>query len=261
MQPVFDENILACAQRLEQGDPVRFRAVMAAPAHLRPRLFTLFAFNIEVARAPWVTSEEMIAEMRLQWWYDALGEIAAIADIRRHEIVTPLSEQLTPAQAQELQRLVEARRWDIYRDPFESEDAFEKYIHATSGTLLRVAGAAEDAVTQARLSELGYANGVANFLVAVPELVARGRTPFAVETDRVFESAVSKALAACDRALATRSEFPEMARYAALSTYQTQYILKCAARSPNAVTQGALQPSWLSDRLVLMKQRLLNPFR
>ena len=97
----------------------------------------------------------MIAEMRLQWWYDALGEIAASADIIRHEIVTPLSEQLTPAQAQELQRLVEARRWDIYRDPFESEDAFEKWhIHATSGTLLRVAGAAEDAATQARLSEL-----------------------------------------------------------------------------------------------------------
>ena len=56
-----------------------------------------------------------------------LGEIAASADIRRHEIVTPLSEQLTLAQAQELQRLVEARRWDIYRDPFESEDAFEVY--------------------------------------------------------------------------------------------------------------------------------------
>ena len=49
---------------------------MAAPVEARRVLFPLYAFNVEVARAPWVTSEPMIGEMRLQWWRDALEEIA-----------------------------------------------------------------------------------------------------------------------------------------------------------------------------------------
>ena len=69
----FSDDISACARLLERGDAARFRAVMAAPAPLRPKLFAIFAFNLEVARAPWVTQEPMIAEMRLQWWQDALG--------------------------------------------------------------------------------------------------------------------------------------------------------------------------------------------
>ena len=73
---MYSEDVIACAKLVERGDPLRFRAVMAAPSDLRPALFTLFAFNLEVARAPWVTKEAMIAEMRLQWWHDALGEIA-----------------------------------------------------------------------------------------------------------------------------------------------------------------------------------------
>ena len=35
---------------------------MAAPVAARRVLFPLYAFNVEVARAPWVTQEAMIAE-------------------------------------------------------------------------------------------------------------------------------------------------------------------------------------------------------
>ena len=52
---MYSEDVIACAKLVERGDPLRFRSVMAAPSNLRPALFTLFAFNLEVARAPWVT--------------------------------------------------------------------------------------------------------------------------------------------------------------------------------------------------------------
>ncbi len=65
-------SLAACAALVERGDPDRFLAVMAAPAWARARLFPLYAFNLEVARAPWVTEEPMIAEMRLQWWRDVV---------------------------------------------------------------------------------------------------------------------------------------------------------------------------------------------
>ncbi|MEQ8366967.1 MAG: phytoene synthase, partial [Roseicyclus sp.] len=61
-------SLQACAELVARGDPDRFRATMAAPVDARRVLFPLYAFNIEVSRAPWVTAEPMIAEMRLQFW-------------------------------------------------------------------------------------------------------------------------------------------------------------------------------------------------
>ena len=106
----FNEDIIACAGLVERGDPDRFRTVMAAPIEQRPILFALYAFNVEVARAPWVTQETMIAEMRLQFWRDVLEEISAGKAPRRHEVATPLAEILTPGDAVLLDQLVAIRR-------------------------------------------------------------------------------------------------------------------------------------------------------
>ncbi|NOX39165.1 MAG: squalene/phytoene synthase family protein, partial [Alphaproteobacteria bacterium] len=68
-------SVDACAALVQRGDPDRFMSAMTAPPHLRGRLMVLYAFNLEIARAAWVTSEPMIAEMRLQWWLDMVTEI------------------------------------------------------------------------------------------------------------------------------------------------------------------------------------------
>ncbi|MEC7961867.1 MAG: squalene/phytoene synthase family protein, partial [Pseudomonadota bacterium] len=78
----------ACADLVQRADPDRFLATMAAPPAARDLLFALYAANVEIARAPWLTQEEMIAEMRLQWWRDAFGEIGKKGVVRRHEVVT-----------------------------------------------------------------------------------------------------------------------------------------------------------------------------
>ena len=79
---MLNDDVLACAGIVERGDPWRFRTLMAAPLEARAILFPVYAFNVEVSRAPWVTQEPMIAEMRLQWWRDALEEIASGAAVR-----------------------------------------------------------------------------------------------------------------------------------------------------------------------------------
>ena len=53
----FDDDVKACAALVHRADPDRFMAVMAAPVPARPLLFPLYALNVEVARAPWVTQE------------------------------------------------------------------------------------------------------------------------------------------------------------------------------------------------------------
>ena len=83
-------TLAACAAIVQRADPDRFMAVMAAPVAARAQLFPLAAFNVEVARAPWVTTAPLIAHMRLQWWQDAVEEIAAGKTPRKHEVVGPL---------------------------------------------------------------------------------------------------------------------------------------------------------------------------
>ena len=83
-----------------------------------------------------------------------------------------------------LSDLIEARRWDIGRDPFEDEADFTRYIEATSGNLIRAAaralGPAEDDV----LRDAGFALGLANWFRAIPALEAAGRKPLARRSAR-----------------------------------------------------------------------------
>jgi len=92
----------ACAGIVQRGDPDRFLATMAAPVEARRVLFPLYAFNVEVARAPWASEEPLIAEMRLQWWADALDEIAKAGTVRRHEVVDALAPILDSDSARML---------------------------------------------------------------------------------------------------------------------------------------------------------------
>ena len=173
------DDIIGCARVVEQGDPDRFRTVMAAPVAARHVLFPLYAFNVEVARAPWVTQEPMIAEMRLQWWRDALEEIGAAGAMRKHEVTTPLAGMLSPVQAERLDGTVAARRWDIYKDAFEDQAHMDAYIDQTSGHLMwtaaEVLGAPKEA--EAAVRDLAFAAGCAAFLRAVPALAEAGRIP------------------------------------------------------------------------------------
>ena len=71
---------------------------MAAPVAARGALFTLAAFNLELARIPWVTRETVLAQMRLQFWRD----VVAGEDPAPHEVAGPLrallaGTDLTPA--------------------------------------------------------------------------------------------------------------------------------------------------------------------
>ena len=153
----FDADLSACAAIIERADPLRFRASMAAPVAARRVLFPLYAFNIEVARAPWVTQETMIAEMRLQWWRDVCDEIANRGVVRRHEVATPLALAISPEDAVLLDTLAAARRWDIYKDPFEDAGHFECYIDQTAGHLMWVTARRLGATQEAIVRDAAYA--------------------------------------------------------------------------------------------------------
>ncbi len=137
-------SLAACAEIVEKADPLRFRCASAAPAHVQDKLLPLYAFNIEISRAPWVTQEPMIAEMRLQWWRDAVEEIGQGGKVRSHEVTDALTDvvRANSIPVELLDEMITARRWDIYKEPFENQEHFEEYIDQTSGNLLWVAARA-----------------------------------------------------------------------------------------------------------------------
>ena len=245
-------DITACAQLVERGDPDRFLAVMAAPPAARVKLFPLYAFNIEVARAPWLTQESIIAEMRLQWWRDALTEIATGQPVRPHEVTTPLAAAITPNIARALDPLIEARRWDIYRDPFENEAAFAAHLDATSGTLLWAAAASLGPADEATVRDAAYALGLANWFRAIPDLQARGRIPLVDGTHAAVARLARDGLARLARARSRRRSVSTAAAPAMLACWESAAILTRAARDPAAVGQGRLDTSPARKRLTLM---------
>lgn len=241
-------SLQATADIVAKGDPDRFAATMAAPVDARRVLFPLYAFNVEVTRAPWVASEPMIGEMRLQWWRDALEEMREGRPVRRHEVTLPLAEVLDPEGAAALDGLIAARRWDLYAEAFEDAAHFERYLDETGATLMWVAaralGAAPEA--EAAVRRYGRAAALARFLSAAVELEARGRVPLPDGRPETLAELARAALAD-----AAPPKLAGLARAALLEGWPTRDRLRRIARRPGVVAEGAVEPSEFRKRATL----------
>lgn len=236
----FDAEINACAALVERGDPLRFRAAMAAPVGARRVLFPLYAFNLEVARAPWVTQETMIAEMRLQWWRDVCEEIEGGGPVRRHEVATPLSDVIDAQDARLLDELAAARRWDVYRDAFEDAAHFARYMDQTSGNLTWVAARRLGQADETVVRDAAYGAGIAAWLRAIPALEAAGRVPLLDGRAEGIRALARDAQDRLARARRQRRKVSRGARAALLHVGEADAVLKAAIKDPASVAEGRL---------------------
>ncbi|MGR3711836.1 MAG: squalene/phytoene synthase family protein [Shimia sp.] len=242
------DDLSACAGIVHKGDPDRFAATMAAKPAARDILLPLYAFNVEVARAPWVTQESMIAEMRLQWWRDGLEEIRVGGFVRRHEVITPLALVIGGEGASVLDRLILARRWDIYRDPFEDAAHFESYLSDTGGGLMQVAAQALGPCPAEVAQDVGYALALANWLRAIPALEAAKRVPLLDGRPEAVAALAAEGLTRLKRARAAKAQVSMAARQAFLAGWQSATILRQAQQEPERVKDGALGQSEFAKR-------------
>lgn len=250
------DNIAACAELVQRGDPDRFAASMAARPAARDVLFALYAFNLEVARAPWLTQETMIAEMRLQWWRDALGEIGQGGYVRRHEVVTPLAGFLDEHSAALLDALIVARCWDIYKDPFNDAAHFAAYIDATSGNLMWVAANALGVADEIVVRDFAYASGIANWLRAIPDLEGRNRIPLVDGRPEAVAFLAQSALTRLHTARKNRAKVSKQAGQALLAGWQAEAVLKQAVANPERVGQGGLGQSAFQNKTGLLMRAM-----
>ena len=160
-----------CAEMLRAGDPDRFAAVMAAQPSDRARLATLYAANLEIARAALASAEPLISQMRLQWWTDQIAAIAAGREPAPHEVITPLAAAWGPDIAP-LANLVEARHRDALREPFSSDAEIIAHIDGCTGRLMRLAATACGFNAGDVLHDQARGAGLASWLGAYPQLRA-----------------------------------------------------------------------------------------
>jgi phytoene/squalene synthetase len=241
----------ACAGIVQKGDPDRFQALMAAPLAARKILLPLYACNVEVARAPWASAESMIAEMRLQWWWDALEEIATGAQVRAHEVTTPLAEVLDPEGARILQRNTDARRRECDREAPADATALRAYAEETSGALIWAATRALGGGSETRALAVGTGQGLASYVLAVPDYLARGMNPLPEMRERDFADLLSRALGQMRGRAGTRAQ-----RIAELSAWRARGILRRALKDPAAVPEGRLEEAPIVRRAGLLWRSL-----
>ncbi|WP_300513475.1 squalene/phytoene synthase family protein [Aliiroseovarius sp.] len=236
-------GVQACAELVERGDPDRFLSAMTGPVAAREVLFPLYAFNLELARAPYVTQDPIIARMRLQFWTDTLDEIAAGKPPRAHEVAEPLAHVLRTAGADlvRLHGMVEARVADIGEAGPMDADSVTAYARGTAGNLMAVAGGALGGEDRAGFERIGTAQGIANWLLAQPALRAAGRG-FVAPAPEVYADLAHAGL----RMLApvkAGSAVPALR-----AAWRTKGVLARTARDPEGVMGGSIAGSEFARR-------------
>ena len=129
-----------CAREVRRHDHDRYLSCVFAPDRQREGLFALYAFNLEVARIAESVSEEILGQIRLQWWREAIEGIY-VGRPRNHEVVLALSEtvQTNELDRSLLDRLIDGRAFDLDKAPPHDHAAWEAYAEATSSGLIVLA--------------------------------------------------------------------------------------------------------------------------
>jgi 15-cis-phytoene synthase len=175
--PARDEVVRLAARATA---PDFYLTALLAPVDVRRDLVALAAVFGDVDRIVATVSDPHLAEIRLQWWREALSaalegtlcghpiaDAAGIA-MRRHAL--PLAE---------FEGLLEARAFDVYADAMPDEAGLLAYLDRSDGgqfrLLARVVGA-DPVSPPIGLAALAY--GQARLLRHLPRFVHRGHAPF-----------------------------------------------------------------------------------
>ena len=167
-----------CQDMVEEEDHRRYLSLLFAPAHARPALFALYAFNLELAKTRDSVSEPMIGEIRLQWWREALDGIVD-GQVRDHPVVTALADTADVQHLRsDLMQMIDARTHDLYDEGLENLGALWAYIDDTGASLGRCAAqilGAKEGPSMACAGAAGSAYAASGLLLAMAYEFANGR--------------------------------------------------------------------------------------
>ena len=163
------------------ADRDRYLSALYAPREKRAALFSLYAFNAEIAGVRERIHEPLPGEVRLQWWRDVLAAADPQAAASGHPLAEALIRTIAahdlPRQA--FDNYLEARIFDLYDDPMPSRTELEGYCGETASVLIQLAAMVLDRDTAPGFAELagraGCAQAITGLLLLLPLHRARGQ--------------------------------------------------------------------------------------
>ncbi|MGK2284562.1 phytoene/squalene synthase family protein [Pedomonas sp. V897] len=129
-----------CAALVREQDHDRYLTVLYAPEAVRPALFALYAFNVELARVREQVSQPMLGDIRLTWWREGV-EAAYAGTPRSHPVLEALAAHVATAGVPQalLESCIEARLTDVYGEQPSSVTELCAYADLSGGALAEAA--------------------------------------------------------------------------------------------------------------------------
>ncbi len=108
-------NLSYCGELVRCNDSDRFLQSMFFPADIREDLWSLFAFNHEIAKTREVVSDSNLGLIRLQWWRDEIKKIYERGAVTDQEVLKPLSQAIEKYNLPRahFDKLLYAREFDL----------------------------------------------------------------------------------------------------------------------------------------------------
>jgi phytoene synthase len=164
---------------VRRHDPARYIAALLAPPPLHDALLAVYAFNVELSHIAGQVREPQLGEIRLQWWRDA---ITSAGESSGHPVTVAISavRDAYDLPQDRLQAMIDARSFDIAREPMPTMDALAAYLRATTGAVFALAGriCAPHAAQQhldAAASHAAMAHGLTGLMRSLPLHASRGQ--------------------------------------------------------------------------------------
>jgi phytoene synthase len=253
-----EEALVSCEAAVRRYDPDRYFASLFAPAARRPLLFALYAFNHEIARAAEVAREPMMAEIRLEWWREAVDG-ARQGRPRTQPVAIALSALLGRGgiATGALEALIDARAMEISSAPFADLAALEAHAAATSGALMRIAAILldSDADVAEFTREAGIAYGLAGIMRAIPFHAQRGKSFLPADLLAAEGLGINDALSAPHSA-GLKRVIARLA-FAARDHFELARRMRIPEQALPALLPAALIPAYLSH----VTRRSRDPLR
>jgi len=166
------------------GEPDRYLSALYAPEPARGRMIALAAFAGDLARIAAGVREPMLAEIRFQWWREALAA-GQRGDATGHPIVDRLAPDVASGLLPPglLLGMIDAAAKPNLGALFTDAQALKAQLSKSEGAAFALAaralGAAHSEALEAACERAGFAYGLARLLVRfshpVPDLAAQCR--------------------------------------------------------------------------------------
>ena len=115
-------------------EPERYAASLIGSTDEQKKLQYLYAFNYEISKAAWVSTEPLICQIRLKWWKDSLTDYSVI---KSHQLINEIVNmfEVSSIPIELMSEMIDARYWDTNSSTFQSKADQDNYINKTYGNL------------------------------------------------------------------------------------------------------------------------------